>query len=452
MLRTAFIRVSIIVACCIFMLEPARAQQTTPKLPTELRPKIDRFLADLKRDSFDVRDSAEKELRKLLLADTKTFDAILAYLKPHVTESTSAETRIRLKRATAPYLQFGITGLLLEKFPDIASQLTSPDFKIRKGIIRQLADSGLPDAVRPLIQSLLCRHRIIHVPVTKALVKLGKMAVEPLIETLSSPDKYLRSQAANLLGSIGDPRAIKPLAGALGDCEESVSWAAASALGQMNSIESVKPLIKVLEHPKTYARAAAARLLGYLKDTRAVKPLVGVLDDADASVRTNAAKALGSIVDPQSVQPLVKLVGDSNSSARWAAMEALVNIGKPSVGALVTSLGSGDAVTRQTAAYALGRIGDKEAIEPLVKALGDPKWYVRGAAAMALGRLGDAKAVQPLVKALSDKEENVRASAVDSLLRIGKSALKPLQEALAKEKHGKKRDRLKEIVGKITGE
>ncbi len=74
-----------------------------------------------------------------------------------------------------------------------------------------------------------------------ALLKFGKDAVLPLTETLSQPNYTpsrneaslsveRRSEAARLLGGIGDPRAIRPLLKRLGDEQKEVRLSAALSL------------------------------------------------------------------------------------------------------------------------------------------------------------------------------------------------------------------------------
>ena len=71
---------------------------------------------------------------------------------------------------------------------------------------------------------------------------------------------------------------------------------------------------------------------------------------------------------------------------------------------------------RESAVYALGRIGRPEALPVLIAALGDPT--VRPVAAASLGDIGDARAVPHLVQVLEDPKFLTRATAINALLRI----------------------------------
>jgi len=71
--------------------------------------------------------------------------------------------------------------------------------------------------IEPLIKILIKAVREYRSPkvrekVTKALVKIGKPAVEPLLEVLNDKDSIIRQGAAAVLGRIGDKQAVEALA------------------------------------------------------------------------------------------------------------------------------------------------------------------------------------------------------------------------------------------------
>src|SRR5262245_12279010 len=83
--------------------------------------------------------------------------------------------------------------------------------------------------------------------------RVGKRAVESLLEVLEEPDAERRERAAYVLGGLRDPRALEGLTKALQDPDAGVRWRAATALGELG-------------------------------DPRALPALVGALHDSDASV------------------------------------------------------------------------------------------------------------------------------------------------------------------------
>ncbi len=129
----------------------------------------------------------------------------------------------------------------------------------------------------------------------KALVKIGKPAVEPLIARLTSEDWIVRGYAVAALGGIEDPRAVKPLITALKDENRVVRINIIIALGRIKSSPSVNPLIAALEDNEWLVRRHAARSLGELGDPRAIQPLVNALEGKGFHTAAAAAGALKKI-------------------------------------------------------------------------------------------------------------------------------------------------------------
>lgn len=114
----------------------------------------------------------------------------------------------------------------------------------------------------------------------------------------SDPYKDVRSEAARLLGVIGDARAILPLVAALHHDEY---W---------------------------FVRSNAATALGDIGDAQATAPLVAALQDQHWNVRFNAIKALGKSGDEQAVKPLIAIFqnGANGETLRHAGAEALYEL------------------------------------------------------------------------------------------------------------------------------
>ena len=188
-----------------------------------------------------------------------------------------------------------------------------------------------------------------------ALVKIGKVAVEPLIVALRDPDAYVRDNAVSALIGIDDSRALEPVISVMGDPDENVRQNAAVAVAVLGA-RSVERILAVLKSPDPNVRIGAAHALSMIREERAVGPLTDALKDSDANVRKGAADALGKI-GPAAVEPLVALSKDS------------------------------DPVARTNAAYALGAIADIRAVESLICLLHDSEQSVRQAASSALNTL-----------------------------------------------------------------
>ena len=102
----------------------------------------------------------------------------------------------------------------------------------------------------------------------KALARIGRPALAPLLTALQAESPIARGNAAFAIGEM-EPREGR-----------------AEALGR---------LMQALKDDDAGVREACARALGEIEDVRAVEPLVRTLWDADADVRSQAAWALGEL-------------------------------------------------------------------------------------------------------------------------------------------------------------
>ena len=107
---------------------------------------------------------------------------------------------------------------------DEASRSKPKDSKI------QGRNAGDPKTVDPLIASFRNRDKNERKKAAESLAKVGRPAVAPLINALDDRISYVRAMAAQVLGNIGDPRALKPLKKALQDKDSSVRKEAKEAL------------------------------------------------------------------------------------------------------------------------------------------------------------------------------------------------------------------------------
>ncbi len=353
----------------------------------------------------------------------------------------------------------------------LITRLSDSSSGVRSNAAQALGELGDKRAIEPLINRLSDSDLNIRSNAAQALEKLDttkEQMVAGYVEALDSPDLFVRRDATEALGKLGNKRAIETLINKLSDSSSGVSSNAAEALGRLGNKRAVEPLIKALGDPDSYVRRDAAEALGRLGNKRAVEPLITRLSDSNSNIRSNAAQALerlgatkeqivagyiealdssdldvrrdaarilGELGNKRAVEPLINRLSDSNSNIRSNAAQALKKLNaakKQMVVGYVEALDSPDLDVRRDAAEALGRLGNKRAVEPLIKALGDPNFCVREHAAEALGRLGDKRAVEPLIKALGDPDSYVRRDATEALGRLGdKRAVEPLINRLS---------------------
>jgi HEAT repeat protein len=304
-----------------------------------------------------------------------------------------------------------------------------------------------------------------------ALVKLGELAVLPLIEVLlnASVSVWVRKAAVTILAAVGDVRAVKPLIQVLkdkddrmgaGDGYNRVRAEAALALGQLGDVRAIEPLIEVLKDSDESVRSKAVGALSNFSHSRVVELFIQMLKGRrwSAEMLPNLARFLGKMGDKRAIDPLIKSLNYSNKlrcgfalnyesrenggyvplfaglkveEPRLAVVEALNQLtGSSAVELLFNILRQPNHPLRPDAAKALGNLGELSQLR-LINALKDEDSFVRQSAAEALGNIGDEQAVPALIEALGDGDDKVRLSAIESLRWIdNKKAVEPLMHQL----------------------
>ncbi len=93
--------------------------------------------------------------------------------------------------------------------------------------------------------------------------------------------------------------------------------------------DTVDTYVAMLRSSDDDTREQAAQMLGSYHDARAVDALIFALNDPEDEVVEKAAKSLGAIGDPRAVDPLTNLLTNFQSNIKGSAAEALGNIGDP---------------------------------------------------------------------------------------------------------------------------
>ena len=249
-------------------------------------------------------------------------------------------------------------------------------------------------------------------------------AVAEQIAALKDEDWAIREEAATILGTLRDPRAVAPLVSVLRDGDRAVRDAAITALLAIGE-PAVTPLGACLSDPVLTVQELASSVLATIADVRVLAPLMAALKSPNWIVRMHAAKALGRIQDSGAVASLVPLLQDKVKAVREETSTALAAIGEAALPSLLAALTHADWLVRLHAIEALGKTRSPEAVNPLLSVLfNDRDRAVREDAVRALGQIGDARAVEFLVTAM--KEPGLRPLAVEALGRIGDRSAVPV--------------------------
>jgi len=250
--------------------------------------------------------------------------------------------------------------------------------------------------------------------------------IEIWIEGLKHEERSVRLEAAEVLGRIGDARAVEPLIRAIVVEQLEIRVTAITALGKLGDTRAVEPLIKLLEDEEWTVRRNAAEALGKIGDIQAVEPLIQAINDW--AIRENAVRALGKIGDARAIAPLIETLEDKSVKIRAATAETLGKIGDTrAILPLIMMLGDEYPVVRNCAEEAIEKRSHAQAIEPLIRALGEKNPDVRKEAAKILGKIGDARAAEPLIEIIDDRDRGVRENVIEALGKIGDvRAIEPL--------------------------
>ncbi len=231
-----------------------------------------------------------------------------------------------------------------------------------------------------------------------------------LLEELYHPDAGIRSRAAINLGN--DVSAVDALIQALAAetdvaVREDITW----ALVRMGDV-ALLPLICLLIDGNSAGRHHAAHTLGKIGDARAVGSLIDALQDSEITVKLKVMLALGQIGDDRAVPALVGLLGSENPDIQSMVVNVLEGFGEAAVEPLIQTLGHEQWQVREQAAEILGIIGSRDSETALIGALEDAEWQVRFAAVNALASLGGKNVKAALQQMDNDADTRVRGLAV----------------------------------------
>jgi len=271
--------------------------------------------------------------------------------------------------------------------------------------------------------------------------------VDQLIQQLESGNPEERKQAAELLGQLGDTKALPALIRALDDNDANVHIAAARAVGKIGDLNAIQNLLDAYERRTVQFAEPIFKAIGEILDrtdpddknravfSRVVDMLIEFVQQDDppvAIVRAKAAaEALGKTRDPKAIPILLERLRKSESvEMAKAAARALRYFDDPQVIQALTEVAANKNINekvRETAVQSLGEIGNPEVVDTLIPILeeGSAKPYptlgdtLRAETARALGRIGNPKAIEPLIRTLQKEWEwskfGLRQAIIDAL-------------------------------------
>jgi len=211
--------------------------------------------------------------------------------------------------------------------PILFDQVHAEDKQLREYVIAALGTLKVVDAI-PAISDVLAQRALERRYVAAwALGAIGDAAAIPaLIDALSDENSEVRRYATRALIKL-NKMSVMPLIEYLADAR---GEGAAAAIRAVGDIADKRALEVLLVQTQGEQRSEAFLALGKLRDARAESALLVGLDDPDSSVRMNAAMALGPLGGPAAAVALQKTLEDDVHVVReWSARSMEKITGKP---------------------------------------------------------------------------------------------------------------------------
>lgn len=139
--------------------------------------------------------------------------------------------------------------------------------RVRSELLSYIAEKSGPQMVKLMLPGLNDINPAVRAKAINSLTKMGKKGVGALVESLEEQTSpFIRAGIAEVLGNIGDDRALVPLMRLLTDKDDRVITSAIISLSQLNNPDAIDPLAQLLKHRdegvRTHATVALQKL-GY---------------------------------------------------------------------------------------------------------------------------------------------------------------------------------------------
>lgn len=161
--------------------------------------------------------------------------------------------------------------------------------------------------------------------------------------------------------------------------------------------QSVSPLIKMVRSGEGHRSWAAAELLGELGDAKALPALVEALRSDNPILGSAAARSLAQFPDWNPSRYLTEALPDADIITQQNIVLSLLQLGEPdSAASLIEQLSGGTpAALLCVILQAVGELGDPAAIPAVQKLVKHEDHHVRQWAETALEQLSDGRPITP---------------------------------------------------------
>jgi len=139
--------------------------------------------------------------------------------------------------------------------------------RVRSELLQYISQKSGPQMIRLMIPGLNDINPAVRTKAVNAITNVGPKGVDVLLQLLpEQTSPFARAGIAEVLGNIGDKRAMPALLMMLKDDDDRVVTCAIMAISQFNDPDTIDHLVAVLKHPEESVRThaiAALQKLGY---------------------------------------------------------------------------------------------------------------------------------------------------------------------------------------------
>jgi HEAT repeat protein len=190
--------------------------------------------------------------------------------------------------------------------------------------------AGTPEfaaRVRPLLSD---GREAVRIAAARALSRLeGAAAVPAIVTAMGQATEWGAARMADMIAECG-PGAFEHVKGAVESSAEAVQRARLiDILGAIGDARAIPILLGLVKDADVEIRIRAAKALGVVPDRRSAVALSRALGDDSWEVRAQAAKSLGRVGDPETIEALSGRLDDRNWWVRFNSAHALAAMGEP---------------------------------------------------------------------------------------------------------------------------
>jgi HEAT repeat protein len=345
----------------------------------------------------------------LTIAAIKGVSAALELL-PQIKELTEGDPQAR---ATAT---FALGRLPLDQSIDLlAVLLRDPELRIRCEAARALGRVGAPRVIPPLVEALAGPSELRR-QTRRSLAKIvARHGEEPLRElesaAINTPRAELRSELADVLGRLKQPRVMETLLQLLKDPEWRVQWKVLKSFERLSRdgplSENVRAELFAYAHKELEAYGQSLNCSEAIVPqpaAEAERVLAEALQEDRANIVERVFHMLGIVCGQERMIPILEKLRSTNPRLRADALEALDTLAPKPIAREVLRLLEPSPPAGKTA---------RPPAEPALEALAShPKPWVRACTAHYLGKNLPVNADTLLEKLVQDHDPLVRETAL----------------------------------------